>query len=149
MRALTGLPELTAWSPDARRIAIATRDDLSVCDRDSGNLLWHLDIKALNRVSKLRFSRDGTRLLALPKGAGHVAIAWEAESGQEIYRAVNRDVHYVLFSPDDSWLAVAEVNHSIGIFNATDGTPVLEFSALRPDHGPDGRAAVSPLGREG
>ena len=57
---------------------------------------------------------------------------------------MNRDVHYVLFSPDDRWLAVAEVNHSIGIFNAKDGTPVLEFSALRPDHGPDGRAAVCP-----
>ncbi len=151
VRALTGLPELTAWSPDSRRIAIATRDDLSVCDRDSGNLLWHLDIKALHHVSKLSFSRDGTRLQALPEGAGHVVIVWEAESGREIYRAVNRDVHYVLFSPDDRWLAVAEMNHSIGIFNATDGTPVLELKGhtkeiVRLSFSADGSVLASASG---
>jgi WD40 repeat protein len=156
LMASVGLADHCAWSPDGRRIALATRNlslatnnhHLFVYDRDSGNLLWHLDNKARPLVSQLRFSRDGKRLLGLLDGAGPMAVVWEAESGREVYRSVDRDIYSALFSPDDRWLAVAETNRSIGIFNAGDGTPVLELKGhtneiLQLSFGADGTLLAS------
>lgn len=147
-KVLAGYPNVviaSAWSPDGRHIALSTcskekngpKPQIDVRDTSTGDVIWTRLIDGTEFLSQVRFTRDGSALLASTsftqglasegQPSRNLALVLSAESGREIYPPFTSSLAFSTFSPDDRWLALAGTNHVIRIINAMDGTPVVEL----------------------
>ncbi len=133
----------SAFSPEGRFVATGTRDGkLRVWNAAEGSLVW--GPKAMGgRVGFVRFSRDGKRLFASSTieqwafnggvGSRNFHAVLEAESGREVLPShegdsgISTNVICSHFSPDDRWLATAQKDNRIRVFDLADGRLVSEL----------------------
>jgi WD40 repeat protein len=122
----TGTVLRVAFSPDGRRLALASDDrTVKVWDAVTGqeilNLQGHPD-----KVASVAFSPDGRRLASASED-GTVKV-WDAATGQETLTLQGHTgpVTSVAFSPDGRWLAAGGRDGTKGILRLWDARPVEE-----------------------
>jgi hypothetical protein len=109
-----GVLSTLAFSPDGRRLAVAQRGSLALCDGQTGAEVQRLadydprEIrmreetggKRVNQIRALAFSADGQWFASA--GSDAVVSIWETATGQEVLRLEGHDaeVSHVAFSPD-------------------------------------------------
>ncbi len=91
----------SAYSADGRRVATSTERELRIFDAESGAVLLG-PLQSESYLSDLRFTKDGTRLLALncddwrtPLSSGKfeaLAVVLDAATGQPVYPPVSNAV---------------------------------------------------------
>ncbi|HYX70703.1 MAG TPA: WD40 repeat domain-containing protein, partial [Terriglobales bacterium] len=139
-----------AFSPDARRLALAADPKIVVWDNQSGQILWSMDANARGlSTSPLLFTADGSRLLSVTdKG---VAEFRDAASGRPVtsfpITAGGEDelVSAVAVSPDGSVLAVANQDFSISLWRIASGKLLARLQGASPEW--DKSVAFSADGR--
>ena len=126
-----------AFSPDGRRVATGTsKGELHILDAEAGAAVLG-PLPFGKRIEDLRFTKEGTRLMARScsdqgtafhrRDADGFAVVLNAATGEPAFSAVTKAVRSA-FSPDDRWLAVARTNFVIEVLDATDGRRVVELS---------------------
>jgi WD40 repeat protein len=135
--------QTAVFSPDGRFVATGTRDgQIRVWNAADGSLVWGPNPMGASVVF-LRFSRDGKRLFAssFPEqwafsggiGSRNFYAVLEADSGGEIFSSRQADpvaftnLICAHFSPDDRWLASAQKDNCIRVFDLADGRMVQEL----------------------
>ena len=136
------LGELGPWplpavfSPDGRRIAVVTREDLraAVCvlriwDVASGDEL-RTGLRPGDVVAGVSFSPDGGRV-AYGSAAGTITI-WNLEANREerILRGHTGGIYWTVYSPDGCRLVSTSEDHSVRIWDVATGEELL----LLPGH---------------
>ena len=125
-----------AFSPDGQRVATSTATgDLRIWDAESGTI--RVGPLLGMRIEDLRFTKEGTRLLASTsddrRGPNHrgvlkgSAVVLKAASGHPVFPAIS-DVRKSAFSPDARLLAVARPNFAIEVIDATNGRGVVQLN---------------------
>lgn len=116
-----------ALSPDGRRLALGRFGCLEVVDTQSGELLWRGEPLA-GRVTRLRFSRDGTRLVAASGVAGLYgeATLWATDSGQKLASFTGHyDTLYdAVLAPGGTLLATSSYDKKILLWDVSSGKPL-------------------------
>jgi WD40 repeat protein len=108
-------PQLEAFDPADRLLAVATRDNLvHVLKLPSGREAACLKHEAA--VTDMAFSGDGHWLATGSKD--HTARVWEPASGRELARLEHpQEVRKVLFSPDGSRLAASSRDDQVRLWH--------------------------------
>jgi WD40 repeat protein/serine/threonine protein kinase len=131
------------FSPDGRFVATGTRDgQIRVWNAAEGSLVWGPKAMGAELVF-LRFSRGGRRLFVSSSneewafnggiGSRNFYAVLEADSGGEIFSSRQADpaawtnLTCSHFSPDDHWLASAQKDNCIRVFDLADGRLVQEL----------------------
>ena len=115
-----------AYSPDGRRIAVATSgggEPVMVFDANADREI--LRLKGVADARCVTYSTDGKRLAASDK-KGTVKV-WDAATGDELLSLQKRDtcVNSVAFSPDGTQLATyATSGGGVRVWNATTGKEI-------------------------
>lgn len=145
-------PTVDLDSPPPASIAISHDDSLVACsyykgaavkvfDAESGALKWEseLEVERNQRIYKLEFSVDGSKLL----GASNTAHVWDVAAGSRIGPAKSFDCYwgYITFLNDDGTLLLGRgerveniqgrdntIAHPI-IFDSLTGDKVIELAA--------------------
>jgi WD40 repeat protein len=132
------------FSPDGKRIAAGTGNDVRVWEVASGREVLRLTGHT-RRVWVAVFSPDGQQL-ATSGWDGKVKV-WDAGKGREMHTLEGHDetgVNHLAFSPDGKWLASAGHDKVARVWDVSTGK---ELAALRH---PDSRiqhVAFSPDGK--
>ncbi len=123
-----------AFSPDGRRIVVASEYDITVADATNGKVLTSL------RGEMPVWSPDGKRVAMLSSGR---PLVFDAETGATLVTCApvpaiwlsNDDSHALQFSPDGQRLAVAADKHDVDavVWDAASG---LVLATLRHTEGP-------------
>ena len=114
-----------SFSPDGKKLACSTGNDIRVYAVDSGTLIlgplpaneyWALDVL---------WSRDGTRLFS---GSNDKTICcWNSDTGEQIGHPWTGHTDSILslsLSPDGSILASASYDKTVRFWDATTGNPI-------------------------
>ena len=113
------------FSPDGKKLACGTDNDIHVYDIDSGTLILGPLRGKNRRIRCMLWSHDGSRLFY---GSNNKAIrCWNPDTGEEIGHAWIGHTHYVRslsLSPDGSILASASLDHTVRFWNAATGNPI-------------------------
>jgi WD40 repeat protein len=132
-----------AFSPDGRFVGTGTRDGkLRVWNAADGSLVWRPQAMG-TAIGFVRFSRDGKRLFASSTieqwafnggvNSRHFHAVLETESGREVFPSgetdsgISTNLICSHFSPDYSWLATAQKDNRIRVFDLADGHLVTEL----------------------
>ncbi len=132
-----------AFSPEGRFVATGTRaGKLRVWNAADGSLVWGPKAMGLD-VLFVRFSRDGKRLFASSTveqwafnggiGSRNFHAVLDAESGREVFplgeadSGISTNLICSHFSPDDRWLATAQKDNRIRVFDLADSRLVTEL----------------------
>jgi WD40 repeat protein len=139
-----------AFSPDGRRVASASLDaTVRVWDARTGQEDLAPFRKHLRVVFSVAFSPDGQRIASgsaqLAEDEPSYLQVWDATTGQEVLnlRGNTVEAFRVAFSPDDRWIATANMKGNVTVWDATTGQIVHTFDP----HGPVWGVAFSPDGR--
>ncbi len=116
-----------AFSPDGKTLATASpRGAIRQWDAATGKLLPASADADVQNVRNLRFSSDGKRLF----GDAGACLIWDATSGRELRRIADpeafdfklpNDSRVFTLSPDESLLATANLDRTIGLCDAVTG----------------------------
>ena len=134
-----------SFSPDGKKLACATDDDIRVYDVDGGTrILGPIEghEKYLNCVL---WSRDGSRLFSASDDK--TIRCWNSDTGQQIGHPWTGHSHYIhslSLSPDGSILASASFDSTVRFWDATTGNPIRQH--LQHDRKPVNAARFSPSG---
>ena len=111
------------FSPDGKKLACSTNDDIRVYDVNSGTLIAVLSLDG-DRLFNVLWSRDGSKLFASPGGT---IQCWNSDTGQQIghpWTGHTGAICSLSLSPDGSILASASFDHTVHFWNATTGDPI-------------------------
>ena len=112
-----------SFSPDGRKLACGTNDDVRVYDVETGTLL----LEGLQEywVCCVLWSHDCRRLFS---GSNDNKIrCWNSDTGEQIGRpwtGHTSAIRSLSLSPDGSILASASLDHTIRFWDATTGNPI-------------------------
>ena len=110
------------FSPNGKKLACGTEDDVRVYDVDSGTLLSESQQKWVDCVL---WSRDGSRLFS---GSYDKTICcWNSDTGEQIghpWTGHTRSIQSFSLSPDGSILAGASWDKTVRFWDATTGHPI-------------------------
>jgi WD40 repeat protein/transcriptional regulator with XRE-family HTH domain len=151
LRGHTGLVTGVAVSPDGSRFATASDDkSVKLWDAATGE-----EVRTLTghegAALVLAFSADGKQIYAGSDQNG-VAIAWDVESGRELFRFSGQGnvvgVDAIAGSPDGTRLATGEFDTTVRIWDAASGSPLLTLyghssQAVSVAFSPDGARLAS------
>lgn len=149
-----------AFSPDAAQVATGTLEgQIRLWNAADGTLVWESSVMG-TPVRSLRFTRNGSQLLAgssweqgltdggVPELHGFAVL--DAASGRRLFASDtvvpgwDRELVCAHFSPDDRWLATSDGSHVIRVFDLRDHQQVTEirghtdevrFLSFTPDGG--------------
>ncbi|MFC3456045.1 nSTAND1 domain-containing NTPase [Amycolatopsis speibonae] len=111
-----------AYSPDGATLAVGTTDRQVRLHAADGTLRTSLE--AGTEVQAVRFSPDGSRLVAA--GSGGVVLSWPASGGPatRLGGPATRTYRSVAFSPDGATVAAGNSDQSVYLWRTGDGSPV-------------------------
>jgi WD40 repeat protein len=140
-----------AYSPDGRRLASASQDQVTVWDAATGKECFTLQGYTGGKwgVFALAYSPDGSRLVS---GSWNSLKVWDAATGQECFTFKNsRRADALAYSPDGRLLASGGWENPVSIWNAATGQELLTFRGhtgrvLGVAYSPDGRRLASASG---
>ncbi len=144
----TGAVNVSAFSPDGRRIVTASSDNTArVWDAESGKEIALL--KAHERsVNSASFSYDGQRVVTA--SSDNTARVWDAESGKVIalLNAHERSVNGASFSPDGKCVVTASSDNMARVWDAESGKEIAFLkghtdTVWNASFGPDGRRILT------
>ena len=131
-----------AFSPDGKKLACATYDNIRVYDVDTGTRV--LGLLHGDWIRDILWSRDGSRIFS---GSIDKTIhCWNSETGVQIGHAWTghaQSIRSLSLSPDGSILASASRDSTVRFWDATSGKPIGQH--LRHD-GPVNAVRFSPSG---
>jgi WD40 repeat protein len=116
------------FSPDGKRVAVASRQYVYLYDAVTGNRLAALGPHA-PRVEFLAYSPDGKRLAAtIPREGANVIRLWDSENGKElaVLRGHTSRITSLLFSADGSRLVSGSTypDSTAHLWDAATGRPL-------------------------
>ena len=103
---LQGIPFHVEFSPDGKRIALASGNTVELWDEPSGQLLFE-PLKLDDRLQAVQFSPDGTQFAT---ASGSSLRVWDVQSGQpltEFMRWDRGDILSARYSPDGTQIVTA------------------------------------------
>ncbi|MCB1225767.1 MAG: PD40 domain-containing protein [Verrucomicrobiales bacterium] len=114
-----------AWSPDGKSLAIARYGVIEIHDAANGQIQHRLDGET-GKINSLRYSADGSRLLAASgiTGLRGVATLWDPRQGKKIreFGDGSRDIFYAAeLSPDGRLLAAAGYDRVVRVWELETG----------------------------
>jgi WD40 repeat protein len=119
-----------AWSPDGKRIATYSDDDVTpvmqVWDAETGDLIQ--EARPFFGATSMAWSPDSTKLAV--GGWRDEAWVWEVESGNEVLRleGITDWVTSVAWSPDGAFIATGGWDSRVRIWNAETGTHLMDLN---------------------
>jgi WD40 repeat protein/predicted Ser/Thr protein kinase len=136
--------EFIDFSPDGRRLAVATRPDaVHILDTDKAQRTVP-DLKHEGSVLVVRWSKDGERVVTSCR-AGYAQV-WSARTGEAIGPRLNHtgQVDYAEFSPDGSRVVTASHDGTACLWDSREGRRVApplrhESQVWMARFSPDGR----------
>ncbi|MCO6454682.1 MAG: protein kinase [Pirellulaceae bacterium] len=152
VKRLGHLASCVAWSPDSRRLAAGSWDDvIYLIEFPAGATRARLAGHEAN-VLDVEFLNGGRQLASL--GADSTLRVWDAESGRQVRSKQLANVSptsRLAVSGDQKLLAISERNHVISLWNAADLTEVRRLwghtgRVADLDFSSDGRRLISASG---
>ena len=114
-----------AFSPDGKKLACSSNDDICVYDVDTRTLILGPLKGHRDWVDDLIWSRDGSRLFS---GSTDKTIrCWNSDTGEQIGHPWTGHTHFIeslSLSPDGSILASASWDKTVRFWDATTGNPI-------------------------
>ena len=110
------------FSPNGKKLACRTSDDIRVYDVDGGTLLSESQQKEAYCVL---WSRDGSRLFSA--SADRAIRCWNSDTGEQIghpWTGHTDWINTLSLSPDGSILASASCDKTVRFWDATTGQPI-------------------------
>lgn len=167
------LPGLLSWNPTNQELTAVNADGKLLkidVDQDTAKPLF---VKQERAVKSARWSPDGTRIVAIDRDDGSVAV-WDAQAGTMVASIPEKDVLYASFSPDSKEVVTGRRrtdvvrtgrwappvwDRSTKIWDATSGklvkdlptTGIVKFSPdwlFRVETGPEGLRIARADGSE-
>jgi WD40 repeat protein len=115
------------FSPNGKKLARSTRDDIRVYDVDSGALFLQVGLSRSSWIRDVLWSRDGSRLFS---GSDDKTIScWNSDTGERIghpWTGHKDSIRSLSISPDGSILASASFDQTVRFWNATTGNPAKQ-----------------------
>lgn len=123
---------IVTYSGDGRWLALISPDSDAVQVWDAHTLRLVVSLPVY-RSMHAAFDSTGDRIVTA-SGAGHLAL-WRLPSGERIHTLQESGdrIHDVMFSPDDAWLATAETNDTLRVWDAATGQLHRAFREGRGD----------------
>jgi WD40 repeat protein len=122
-----------AFSPDGKMLAAASpQGAIRLYEAATGKILPVSADPDVQFVDRLRFSADGKRLF----GDAGACLVWDPSTGRELRRfddpeafdfKLPNDLRCLVLSPDESFLAAANPDGTIAVWNAATGKKVHEL----------------------
>jgi WD40 repeat protein len=147
------------FSPDGKYLASQCRDSLAVWETATGRSVRHIPLgkKPLFplRVTAVAFSPDGRTLVSAERDGSvkdpvSAVRFWELASAKERLSISCAPAWYAdaCFSPDGKYLAVADANHDVRLWDVATGRLVRRFAGHHADvdalaFAPDGKSLAS------
>lgn len=118
-----------AFSPDGETIALGggQEDSLTINRVADGSVVRVLNAERC-MYTDLAYSPDG-RLLAAADSTNSRVVLWRIEDGASLVLDSSYRARYVAFSPDGKIVAAAKDRGGARLYNAEDGTLIVEFAA--------------------
>jgi WD40 repeat protein len=142
-----GMHSAVGFSPDGRRVAVASGDEVRVVDALSGEVKRRWKGPLLH-IPQVAFSPDSHRVAA----AGHDGSVrvWDVEDGRELQRLRGHAtaIRTIAWSPDGRWLLTGAADLTARLWNAASGDALLTFRGHLGEvwgvaFGPDGKQAAT------
>ncbi|KAF8553455.1 WD40 repeat-like protein [Imleria badia] len=114
-----------SFSPDGKKLACGTDDDIYVYDVDTGTLVLRPLKGHKDSVFSVLWSRDGSRLFS--ESDDKTIRCWNSDTGEQIGQPWTGHTHWIRslsLSPDESILASASWDETVRFWDATSGQPV-------------------------
>jgi WD40 repeat protein len=113
------------FSPDGKKLACGTYDDIRVYDVDSGTLILGPLRGHQESVFDVLWSRDGSRLFSASDDK--TIRCWNSDTGEQIghpWTGHTGIMHSFSLSPDGSILASASWDKTVRFWDTTTGNPI-------------------------
>lgn len=128
-----------AFSADGARVVTTAGTTAWVWDLGTGELIAQMDhAEFATTIFSAAFSPDGSSVVTGPDDAtgenDAVARIWDVESG-EVFLELHNFTAYIrqaIFSPDGAYVACANSDGSVGVFDAVSGA-VIEYPSYHTD----------------
>ena len=118
-----------SFSPDGKKLACSTDDDIRVYDVDSGTLILGSLEGDRKSVFDVVWSRDGSRLFSAVVDKS--IRCWNSDTGEQIghpWTGHTSIIHTLSLSPDGSiLLASTSFNNTVRFWDATTGNPIRQY----------------------
>jgi WD40 repeat protein len=114
-----------SFSPDGKKLACCTRDDIRVYDVASGTLILGPLRGHQGYVSNVLWSRDGSRLFSASNDK--TIRCWNSDTGEQIGHPWTGHTNWIRslsLSPDGSILASASWDNTVRFWDTTTGNPI-------------------------
>lgn len=149
---LSGTANSVAFSPDGKRVAIASDPDQTIYVLDSQQGTELLQLEHNERVGDVAFSTNGKRILSHAKvwalGPGF-DIVWDSQTGEQIAQLPYEFAYTAAISPDGESIATGGRDRTLRIWDSQTGTEIQRIDLNYPgsDNLPDlvGFVADSPI----
>jgi WD40 repeat protein len=141
----TGIYARATFSPDAKRVAVLDRSNLTIWDLALRKSVWSTNTRPAT-LERSAFSPDGTRVAALDSNAK--ARVWDARTGDlQAEFLVEKYIRELAFTPDGKRLAT-RADRVVKIWDVATGTAVSSITGHVGDiytiaFSPDGSRLVT------
>ncbi len=135
------------WSPDSRRVAVATDNAVQVLEVSSWQTLFTYQGHS-DTVWSAAWSSDGNRIAS--GGVDNTVQVWDANNGNTLstYRGHTKTIWTVAWSPDSQRLASGSDDWTVQVWNAADASQIYIYKGHsdrvnQVDWSPDGTRIAS------